>query len=54
MKYTAKLKEASTGLVMPSESDFSFEPFLWSGVKEPLTREKILELTNHRSNAPTL
>ncbi len=48
---TAKLKEASTGLLMPSESDFAFEPFLWSGVKEPLTPEKILELTNHPQNS---
>jgi hypothetical protein len=49
---TAKLKDASSGLVMPSESDYPFEPFLWSGTKEPLTPEKILELTNHPQNSP--
>jgi hypothetical protein len=48
---TAKLKEASNGLLMPSESDFPFEPFLWSGVKEPLTPETILKLTNHPQNS---
>jgi hypothetical protein len=49
---TAKLKDASSGLVMPSESDYPFEPFLWSGTKESLTPEKILELTNHPQNSP--
>ncbi|MBD0264343.1 MAG: nuclease A inhibitor family protein [Tolypothrix sp. T3-bin4] len=49
---TAKLKDASSGLVMPSESDYPFEPFLWSDTKESLTAEKILELTNHPENSP--
>ena len=49
---TAKLKDASSGLVMPSESDYPFEPFLWSDAKESLTPEKILELTNHPQNSP--
>ncbi len=49
---TAKLKDASNGLFMPSESEYPFEPFIWSGFKEPLTPEKILELTNHPQNSP--
>lgn len=48
---TAKLKDASSGLFMPSESDYPFEPFVWSGAQET-SAEKILELTNHPRNTP--
>ncbi|NMG06555.1 nuclease A inhibitor family protein [Brasilonema sp. UFV-L1] len=47
----AKLKDACSGLFMPSESDYPFEPFVWSCTSE-LTPEKILELTGHPQNAP--
>ncbi|WP_265270256.1 nuclease A inhibitor family protein [Nostoc sp. KVJ3] len=39
-----KLKEASTGLLMMSESDYPFEVVLWKGAA-PATQEKILQLT---------
>lgn len=39
-----KLKEASTGLLMMSESDYPFEVVQWEGAA-PVTQEKILQLT---------
>ncbi|MEH2261949.1 nuclease A inhibitor family protein [Nostoc sp.] len=39
-----KLKEASSGLLMMSESDYPFEVFQWEGAA-PGTQEKILQLT---------
>lgn len=39
-----KLKEASTGLLMMSESDYPFEVVHWEGAA-PATQEKILQLT---------
>ncbi|BAZ33980.1 nuclease A inhibitor family protein (plasmid) [Cylindrospermum sp. NIES-4074] len=39
-----KLKEASTGLLMMSETDSPFEIVQWSGAA-PATSEKILQLT---------
>ncbi|MEH2462923.1 nuclease A inhibitor family protein [Nostoc sp.] len=39
-----KLKEASTGLLMISESDYPFEVVQWEGAA-PATQEKILQLT---------
>lgn len=39
-----KLKEASTGLLMMSESDYPFEVVQWEGAA-PATQEKILQLT---------
>jgi hypothetical protein len=39
------LTQASQGLLMPSESDYPFEVFVWEDVE--LTPEKILELTNY-------
>ncbi|MBR8835118.1 MAG: nuclease A inhibitor family protein [Stigonema ocellatum SAG 48.90 = DSM 106950] len=47
------LADASGGLLMPSESDYPFEPFVWSGqAEEALTNEKLLQLTNHPVNSP--
>lgn len=39
-----KLKEASTGLLMMSESDYPFDVVQWEGAA-PATQEKILQLT---------
>jgi hypothetical protein len=39
-----KLKEASTGLLMMSESDYPFNVVQWEGAA-PATQEKILQLT---------
>ncbi len=39
-----KLKEASTGLLMMSESDYPFEVVQWESAA-PATQEKILQLT---------
>ncbi|MEH2443719.1 nuclease A inhibitor family protein [Nostoc sp.] len=39
-----KLKEASSGLLMMSESDYPFEVVQWEGAA-PATQEKILQLT---------
>ncbi|RCJ41939.1 nuclease [Nostoc minutum NIES-26] len=45
---TEKLKQASNGLLMLSESAYPFEIFLWSNQgQEPLTNEKLLQLTGH-------
>ena len=37
--------QASQGLLMPSESEYPFEVFVWKDVE--LTPQKILELTNY-------
>ncbi|MBW4597456.1 MAG: nuclease A inhibitor family protein [Brasilonema angustatum HA4187-MV1] len=47
---TAKLKDASSELMMPSESEYPFESFVWSGTE--LTPKKILELTGHPTDLP--
>jgi hypothetical protein len=53
MTILEKLTQASTGLLMTSESDYPFETFVWSGqAKEELTTEKLLQLTNHPGNLP--
>nr|MDZ8061248.1 nuclease A inhibitor family protein [Nostoc sp. EkiNYC01] len=45
---TEKLKQASDGLLMLSESEYPFEIFLWSNqAQEPLTNQKLLQLTGH-------
>jgi hypothetical protein len=42
------LAKASTGLLMPSESDFPFTPFTWKGAAtRELTTARVLELTDH-------
>ena len=43
-----KLKEASTGLLMMSESDYPFEVVQWEGAA-PATQEKILQLTGSQN-----
>ncbi|MBC1218672.1 nuclease A inhibitor family protein [Nostoc sp. UCD121] len=43
-----KLKEASTGLLMMSESDYPFEVVQWEGAA-PATPEKILQLTGSQN-----
>jgi len=45
MTIAQTLTQASQGLLMPSESEYPFEVFVWEDVK--LTPEKILELTNY-------
>jgi hypothetical protein len=45
MAITESLTQASQGLLMPSESEYPFEVFIWKDVE--LTPEKILELTNY-------
>ena len=45
MTITETLTQASQGLLMPSESEYPFEVFVWKDVE--LTPEKILELTNY-------
>lgn len=45
MTIAETLTQASQGLLMPSESDYPFEVFVWEDVE--LTPEKILELTNY-------
>ncbi len=53
MTILEKLTQASTGLLMTSESDYPFETFVWSGqAKEALTTEKLLQLTNHPEDLP--
>ncbi|MFS0518997.1 nuclease A inhibitor family protein [Nostoc sp. UIC 10607] len=45
---TEKLKQASDGLLMISESEYPFEAFLWSNqAQEPMTAQKLLQLTGH-------
>jgi hypothetical protein len=43
-----KLKEASTDLLMMSESDYPFEVVQWEGAA-PATQEKILQLTGSQN-----
>jgi hypothetical protein len=53
MTIIEKLTQASTGLLMTSESDYPFETFVWScQAKEALTTEKLLQLTNHPKDLP--
>ena len=50
---TEKLKQASDGLLMISESEYPFEAFLWSNqAQEPITAQKLLELTGHPQDSP--
>jgi hypothetical protein len=45
---TTKLTKASSGLLMPSESDFPFTPFIWTNAaKRNLTTAQLLEFTGH-------
>lgn len=45
---TEKLKQASDGLLMMSESEYPFEVFLWTNqAQKRLTNQKLLELTGH-------
>ena len=38
------LQKASKGLLMPSESEAPFEPFLWKDAGDRLTPDRVLEL----------
>ncbi|MEJ6485530.1 nuclease A inhibitor family protein [Nostoc punctiforme UO1] len=50
---TEKLKQASDGLLMMSESEYPFETFLWSNqAQEPITAQKLLQLTGHPQDSP--
>ncbi|MBN3907258.1 MAG: nuclease A inhibitor family protein [Nostoc sp. NMS1] len=50
---TEKIKQASDGLLMMSESEYPFEAFLWSNqAQEPITAQKLLELTGHPQDSP--
>ncbi|MBN3883905.1 MAG: nuclease A inhibitor family protein [Nostoc sp. JL34] len=45
---TEKIKQASDGLLMISESEYPFEAFLWSNqAQESMTAQKLLQLTGH-------
>lgn len=47
------LEQASQGLMMPSESDYPFETFVWSGqAMEPLTPKQLLQLTGNPPETP--
>jgi hypothetical protein len=50
MEIIETLNQASQGLLMPSESEFPFESFLWLGV-DTLTSERLLTLTDHALDA---
>lgn len=53
MSIVETLSQTSNDLLMPSESDYAFEPFIWSGQgREALTTEKLLQLTNHPLDSP--
>jgi|SRR6478672_4055492 len=53
MSVVELLKKSTEGLLMMSESDHPFEVFLWEGqVQEPLTSEKLLQLTHHSLDSP--
>ncbi|MEA5621184.1 nuclease A inhibitor family protein [Cronbergia sp. UHCC 0137] len=45
------LKQATDGLMMMSESEYPFKVIFWEE-KEPLTTQKILQLTNHPQESP--
>jgi len=45
MTVTETLTQASQGLLMPSESEYPFEVFIWESTE--LTSQKILELTHY-------
>jgi hypothetical protein len=45
------LRQASTGLRMPSESDAPFKPFLWDAGAD-LTHEKLLQLAHEPRGTP--
>lgn len=45
------LLKATDGLLMPSESEYPFQAFHWSGENE-LTNQKLLELTSHPADSP--
>lgn len=48
-----ELRQASEGLLWMSESDYPFEVFYWQGLtKESLTRDRLLQQTNHSPNTP--
>ncbi|ACC85053.1 nuclease A inhibitor family protein [Nostoc punctiforme] len=50
---TEKLKQASDGLLMMSESEYPFEVFLWTNqAQEPITAQKLLQLTGHPQDSP--
>lgn len=50
---TARVAKASTGLLMPSESDAPFTPFTWRRAATPrLTTSRLLALTGHTSDTP--
>ncbi|MCC5637525.1 nuclease A inhibitor family protein [Nostoc sp. CHAB 5844] len=50
---TQKLQQTSHGLLMMSESEYPFEVVFWpSQAQEPLTNEKLLQLTTHPPETP--
>ncbi|XHX79841.1 MAG: nuclease A inhibitor family protein [Stenomitos frigidus ULC029] len=53
MMLSDTLEQASQGLLMPSESDYPFETFIWSGqAGESLTPKQLLQLTGHPPETP--
>ncbi|MEA5504044.1 nuclease A inhibitor family protein [Halotia wernerae UHCC 0503] len=50
---TEKLKQATDGLLMMSESEYPFEVFVWSNqAQEPLTNQKLRQLTGNSQEKP--
>ncbi|BAY18131.1 sugar-non-specific nuclease inhibitor NuiA homolog [Anabaenopsis circularis NIES-21] len=50
---TENLKQTSHGLLMMSESEYPFDVVFWTGqAQEPLTNEKLLQLTSHPRETP--
>ncbi len=47
-----QLKQASSGLLFMSESDYPIEVFLWEGVTPPVTPEIVLQQTSHGQDTP--
>ena len=49
----ARLEEASRGLLMPSESDYPFIPFVWKHcAAATLTPKRLLKLAGHAPDTP--
>ena len=47
------LTKASSGLLMPSESDYPFTAFTWTNAaKRPLTNARVLSLTGRAADTP--
>lgn len=53
MSIVETLRQASNGLLMPSESEYPFEVVHWEGqAREELTNQKLLQLAGHPTDSP--